>query len=193
MPKKSPTLFFGFIIGFSALLLILLLSGVIPGDSANKNGNSNNGENINSETETPAVNGNGNINAGAGGAQGTLQDLNVQNLGFKATGNDGIVAAEENEGIITVDFDSGGMAVIATEDFMGVMRESISAEDERAVIVGGLPGTLVSGVDAKEGNPVKEIFVTKDGYVFEFRGDEDFLQYVQTGIEFGPFHAQTPK
>lgn len=165
--KKNPTWFFVAVIAGAGVLLLALFFGLVPEDEVSVNEDviieeEGLGETILLDEPEDEV-------------EEFDQPVEVKNAGFALEEDEVISGPDIQQGILSQSYASGGQLVRTSEDMEGIIRHSIGAQDEGSVVIDGVEGMRVSGESAKDGTPVQEIHVKKDGFIYVLSGSDEFL------------------
>jgi hypothetical protein len=136
----------------------------------NLNLNANNNSNVNS---------NENINTGIGGNEETSSL--TSDLGISVTGYE--INRTSSGDVVNLDLGENDISVMPTS-YEGIVKNSISIQEEEDIVVAGVNGMKYTGGSAKDGLTVSFILVENNGKLYYFKGTDNFLNNLSNIINF---------
>lgn len=95
----------------------------------------------------------------------------IKDFTLKHTGE---VTKTTVEDITTFTFPEGSVSVMPSA-YEGILRHSITVQQEEAIIIDGRSAVKIFGASAKDGTPIIYILLTEANKLYEFQGSDTFL------------------
>jgi len=163
-------------------------------DSSSVSNTNQNNINTTSQIETKAntnVNHNTNLNANLNAnenintntAIGGNEDTGLTaDLGITVTGYE--IERTSSGEVVNLALGSQNNISVMPTSYNGIIRNSISIENEEAVTVAGVSGTKLTGGSAKDGSTISFIIVENNDQLYYFKGTDYFLNNINNIIKF---------